>query len=208
MEKIKISRADNKQTFDGLVYCAKARGKFDDRFENALTLLKVQGDSSIATDGHRVHTAKTLDIPDGLYTYEKKGNAITLTPGNECKYPELDMIPKTFVHTVKVDRKELIHRMKLAKIINNVRYVTTELNFNAKLEIRTSAPDLGTLETTLETQGTVKPSLKINLNTKYILDALTSFKDKVIEIGLQSGSDFPVMFIGVNQTALIMPCRF
>jgi hypothetical protein len=206
MRQITVTRKENREAFDALVFCQKAKHSVEVRGFK-VDSLQVKRNRLVATDGGRLHFAPVKGIPSGLYDYEKKNTTITLTPVKGKYAPVEEVIPKTYTHKVKIDREGLMHRLRFAKILCNNAYHGAILNFNGKLDIKVVNPDLGEMNTDIETKGTVEPELRMGVNPNFILDALRSFKDKVVTIGLQDKDRSPLVFIGKNRTALVMPMR-
>jgi len=202
---MKIVKKENKEAYEALVFCAGAKTNHKEN----LDLLRVKKGRLLATDGHRLHYTPIKDIPDGLYNYEKKNTTITLTLVKDKKYADVDtwMDSLEFVQSVTVNRDEFYQRLKQVNVIPTTTWAGMKLTFNGKLEMRADNPDLGDVETEIQTDKTIDPEFTIGMNCRYILNALIDMKGKTVEIGLQYSPDCPLVFKQDNKTALIMPMR-
>ena len=207
-----ITKKQDPETYDAVMFCIKAIGKFGRphwQDKQGIELLCVNQGRLITTDSHRAHLTR-VNLPNGLYVYKKVKSTITLEPAKyNNKYPNVsNVIPKTFAHTITVQRKDLLRRCKQAKVILSTPYdyhgIT--LTFNGRLDIHAVNPDLGTMDAHVDTSQAVDPEVIIGMNVKYLIDALTGLKGKEITIGFNDET-MPLILRNKAQAALIMPMR-
>lgn len=210
--KTTITRKQDKDTYDKIAWCVKAKEKDAYGWHN-INLLCVNQRRLIATDGHRIHLAR-VNLPDGIYDYHKTKSAITLEKTTFEEFPNVsNFIPKTYAHKVTVKRKELLRRCKQAKIISSDQYQGITLNFNGRLDIKAVNPDIGDMTAHTDIDQPVDPEITIGMNVKYLIDALTGLQGNEVTIGLQGMrdkqrySDKIMIIRNHTQAALIMPMR-
>ncbi len=209
-KNMEITKKQDPETYDAVMFCIKAIGKLGRphwQDKHGIELLCVNQGRLITTDGHRVHFTR-VNLPNGLYVYKKVKSVITLEPAKyNNKYPNVsNVIPKTCAHTITVQRKDLLRRCKQAKVISFDKYQGITLTFNGRLNIHAVNPDLGNMDAHVDTSRVVDPEIKIGMNVRYLIDALTGLTGKEITIGLNDET-MPLIFRSKTQAALIMPMR-
>jgi len=203
---MEITKKENKDLFDALVFCDRARSKT--KYGFSLEHIQVKQGRAITTDGHRLHIAWAKDLTDGLYEYEKKKQTITLTPTNDGNFPDLfkELERHSVFRETSVDTKELLHMSKMAKIMVSDAYQGTVFTFNGCCNLKTVNPDIGDMTGDVAINKSVKPEIKKGLCIKYVIDALRDL-DKTVKISLCKEEQEPIMFRDKTKCAVVMPMR-
>lgn len=123
-------------------------------------------------------------------------------------YPETDrLIPNDFKSHVTVNRQDLIRAVDRASFMREDNVWT--LNLSPKgdiLTITTQAKEIGTTheELPIELKG---EEISLNINGKYLLDALNALEDKEVTFNLVGELQALTVSDSTNQVQLLLPMR-
>ncbi len=134
------------------------------------------------------------------------------------KYPEYkQVIPKEFSSSIIVGREDLAKAIRIASIFSDSKSREVKLlikkNEN-KMRIESQSVETGENETEIVCQNHAKGESVIAFNSRYLMDALSSFSTKKIYIGFND-SFGPVIFrevqkegkLSENYLHIVMPIR-
>jgi len=209
---MEITKKDNKELFNALVFCARARTTEEQPLYN-LALIQVKHGKAIATDGHRLHVANTKDLTGGLYEYSKQKQTITLKPA-KGRFPDVAIfirLNKNHAHITSANTKELLHMCKMAKIMVRNEWQGSKFTFNGCCNIEVVCPDEGSMTGDVPIKTSIQPEVKIGLNIKHVIDALKDL-DGTVTIGLPENgpmdyAEQPISLKDKTKYALVMPMR-
>jgi len=162
----------------------------------SLGYLYVKQGNLFASDGYSLHIGYFgQQREEGLYSLEKKENIIILSPISEnLKYPDIsNILQKDFDHIIRINRIELLHLARYAKILTDKRYIAMSLIFGRSLKIKVLNLDIGKMEGKIDTDKSIKQKIEIKINPKYIINALTSFNGRWVNIGFSRNKQTPII---------------
>ena len=149
----------------------------------------------------------SLEKPRLIVKYKNKILMIRLIEGKYPNYRQL--IPKQKGQEILVEREEFLAALRRVSVLTNARFKRVQFFFRkGELLLEFSQQEVG------EAKEKIKcvykgPDLKINFNSKYILDMLQSLSHKKVRILLKQEA-FPGVFKGEgdeNHLCIVMPMK-
>jgi len=207
---MKITKEKNCSQFEALQFVRKVQKQTKADRQSTIIENGILVDKSTiyATDKHRLYFCPISDIPDGIYLCREEKNYFALEfPKEKNEYPDVySVVNQKQSHKVTIDRANLVRRMRQAKVIANGCYAGIELRFNGSLQIMAVNPDLGDMETQIDTDRSIEPEIRIGMSCEYILSALQAMKSKTVDLSFE-GYNYPILFKSEDRNVLIMPMR-
>ena len=108
---------------------------------------------------------------------------------------------------VEIEKAKFNNLLKQAILVTNLDYKAVTFTFNGGLDAFVENPDEGAYHReSLELVGDVDPEITVNLNPRFIMDAMKATTEDTVNIRLD-GEEKPVHVLSGDFRALIMPMR-
>lgn len=208
---------------------AKAAGQGELR-SNAVVFFDTEKGRMVSNDGRRLHMDDIPSIKTGRHillpvksaeliakhkdaevvTVGKKRISIELAGGtmasqlNEGEYPKYEeVIPVNIPVKVKFDGVEFLNLMKGVSPVTSQDYQLVKLTINGQLEVEMKNPEHGHYKWHMpcESEGKSKRDFVIGFNAKYLIDAVTAYKQPAITMELKDNATACL----INSKAVVMP---
>lgn len=146
----------------------------------------------------------------GSFLELQRGDTILRTRLVDGRYPDYaKVIPaKNPIH-VEVDRESLCQVLRRVAIVAEENNHAVNLSFGGNaVKISAKNSDSESSEETFELDYKQEP-LELAVNSSYLLDALETLPDSIVELGMQDGNS-PVVITGKGNKSplfMVMPCR-
>lgn len=109
--------------------------------------------------------------------------------------------------TVGIEKTKLSNLLKQAVLVTNLDYKAVQFTFNGGLDAFVENPNEGAYHReSIDMEGVVDPEITVNLNPRFIMDALRSTTEDSVSIRLD-GDEKAVHVLSEKFRALIMPMR-
>lgn len=140
----------------------------------------------------------------------RKGGVTLMMRLIDGEFPNYrQVLPKEISHTLTVGADSLIHVIRRVALLSTERGRTVKFEFTAgQLAVSSNNPDLGQAEEELDVDYAGE-ALTVAFNARYVLEALSAFHAKEIQLGLQNSAS-PMQIRPTNDEetfAIIMPMR-
>ncbi len=135
------------------------------------------------------------------------GDTVSVRVDTDTHFPDYKDILAGGDQTVEIERAKFNNLLKQAVLVTNLDYKAVTFTFNGGLDAFVENPDEGAYHReSIDLQGKVDPEIIVNLNPRFIMDALTSSTEENVTLKLD-GEDKPVHVLSEKFHAAIMPVR-
>ena len=135
------------------------------------------------------------------------GDTVTVRVDTDTEFPDYKDILDSDGQTVEIERAKFVKMLKQAVLVTNLDYKAVTLTFNGGLDASVENPDEGAYHReSIDIDGVVDPEITVNLNPRFIMDALGSSTEENVAIRV-SGEDRAVHVLSEKFQATIMPLR-